>query len=406
MGRFDRAANGAITVRGRTGAGAWERTIQVSLPAIEAKHDVVKTLWARAKVDEILLPRMAQVESQTLDAATKRAVVRLGESYSIATPFTSFVAVEKSRVVVGGKPMLVAVPVELPDGTNWAGFFGEGVQPAQVVAGEESSQSLHFGAADRAEKVSATGSATFTTAVPPATLPANSAAAPPADASIKAKDGKPQGPPSAAAGRRMPGSPMGESKREILAKSVLRDTGRPGAPAGGQAGGLSGGFGGGGGGSGAAPAPASAAPVVQSESLVRAMESADAVFANDDKDEAAKQDASKSAAPVLSEAERDQLVRRLDRRLVMLALAHLLGQGDAIAKLADELGIAVDNGMVLVAMKAEISGKTKDSITGLGAQIVAEESSRNLLIARIPVAQLAKLAAIDGIKRVEPLPPA
>ena len=35
-------------------------------------------------------------------------------------------------VVVGGKPMLVAVPVELPEGTNWAGFFGEGV-PASVA---------------------------------------------------------------------------------------------------------------------------------------------------------------------------------------------------------------------------------------------------------------------------------
>ncbi|MFZ9915087.1 MAG: VIT and vWA domain-containing protein, partial [Phycisphaerales bacterium] len=65
LGRFDRAASGVITVRGRTGAGAWEKSIPVTLPEAEPRHDVVKTLWARAKVDDILLPRMAEVESQS-----------------------------------------------------------------------------------------------------------------------------------------------------------------------------------------------------------------------------------------------------------------------------------------------------------------------------------------------------
>jgi uncharacterized protein (DUF2132 family) len=95
-----------------------------------------RTPWARAKVDAVLAPHLAAVESQSLDALTKRAVVRLGEAYSIATPYTSFVAVEKSRVVVGGKPMLVSVPVELPSGTNWNGFFGEGAGVADVMAAE------------------------------------------------------------------------------------------------------------------------------------------------------------------------------------------------------------------------------------------------------------------------------
>ncbi|MDI9403610.1 MAG: hypothetical protein QM516_07035, partial [Limnohabitans sp.] len=136
MGRFDRAASGEIVVRGRTAAGAWERRVRVDLPAEEAKHDVVKSLWARAKVDDLLLPRLGEVEQGTLDTRTKAAVIRLGEAFSIATPYTSFVAVEKSRVTVGGKPMLVAVPVELPDGTNWAGFFGETVRGGDAVLAE------------------------------------------------------------------------------------------------------------------------------------------------------------------------------------------------------------------------------------------------------------------------------
>jgi len=136
MGRFDRAASGEIVVRGRTAAGAWERRVRVELPAEEAKHDVVKSLWARAKVDDLLLPRLGEVEQGTLDTRTKAAVIRLGEAFSIATPYTSFVAVEKSRVTVGGKPMLVAVPIELPDGTNWAGFFGETVRGGDAVLAE------------------------------------------------------------------------------------------------------------------------------------------------------------------------------------------------------------------------------------------------------------------------------
>jgi len=41
------------------------------------------------------------------------------------TPFTSFVAIEKARVTIGGRALLVPVPIELPQGTRFDGFFGE-----------------------------------------------------------------------------------------------------------------------------------------------------------------------------------------------------------------------------------------------------------------------------------------
>ncbi len=138
LGRFDgngKAAKGEAIVRGRTGAGAWEKKIAVEFPANQPAHDVVQTLWARAKVDDLLLPHMAAVECESLDPKIQRQVVQLGESFHIATRYTSFVAVEKSRVTVGGRSMLVVVPIELPEGTSWAGCFGEGVRnvtPAQL----------------------------------------------------------------------------------------------------------------------------------------------------------------------------------------------------------------------------------------------------------------------------------
>ncbi|MEY2714933.1 MAG: hypothetical protein RIT24_1276 [Planctomycetota bacterium] len=430
LGRFDRAASGAITVRGRTGAGAWERTINVALPAAEAKHDVVKTLWARGKVDEILLPKLAEVESQTLDAPTKRAVIRLGESYSIATPFTSFVAVEKSRVVIGGKPMLVAVPVELPDGTNWEGFFGEGVQPAQVV------DALTRGEPTIASASLDDGSRFWF-------ADANDAKAKSEGASSRADPlgvgggvggavGKPgSSAPAGMSGRRMPSGEQGQRRREIFASTAQRDAGRPGAPGGAlggapaptpatgrAAGGFSGGLVGGGGGTGGAAAPSDAAGNVRKQSEVIAENSGvlqsapnTVVFSREmlaaeteEKDAAAPAEAAKTATPsVLTDAERNQLVRRLDRRLVALALAHLLGQGESIPRLAAELGLDMQNGTLLVAMKADLNAKTKDALAALGCTVVAEEPARSLLVVRVSVAQLAKLPATAGVKRVEPL---
>jgi hypothetical protein len=45
--------------------------------------------------------------------------------FRLMTQFTSFVAVEEKRVVEGGKPRLVQVPVEMPSGVSYEGVFGE-----------------------------------------------------------------------------------------------------------------------------------------------------------------------------------------------------------------------------------------------------------------------------------------
>lgn len=122
--------SGSVTITGRTGHGRYERVIPVEFPAVEAANDSIATLWARAKVDDVLAPYLMQVQQQNLAPNVKAAVVRLGETFSIMTPYTSFIAVEKSRVTIGGQPMLVSVPIELPEGTSWEGFFQSDCPPA------------------------------------------------------------------------------------------------------------------------------------------------------------------------------------------------------------------------------------------------------------------------------------
>ena len=131
------SVSGTVTITGRTGNGRYERVIPVEFPAVESENDAIATLWARAKVDDLLAPHLGAVENQTLAPEIKGQVVRLGEAFSIMTPYTSFVAVEKSRVTISGQPMLVNVPIELPSGTSWEGFFGGDCSPAVLEAQQE-----------------------------------------------------------------------------------------------------------------------------------------------------------------------------------------------------------------------------------------------------------------------------
>ena len=112
---------------------------------------------------------------------------------------------------------------------------------------------------------------------------------------------------------------------------------------------------------------------------------------------------------LLSTAERDRLVRVLDRRLVLLAIAQLLDSAGSVQAIADELGLRLENGTIALAMKVTrtdagaIDPKILQALRTLGATVSAEDASRGLLIVRAPISALIKLAAVDGVKRVEPL---
>lgn len=125
--RYAAAGSGTVVVRGRTGAGPWERRIPVQLagPGSGDAADMLPSLWARSQADDALAPVLKELEQESVPADVRRRVTSLGEGWQIMTPFTSFVAIEKARVTLGGRALLVPVPIELPQGTRWEGFFGE-----------------------------------------------------------------------------------------------------------------------------------------------------------------------------------------------------------------------------------------------------------------------------------------
>ncbi|MFH1268067.1 MAG: hypothetical protein ABIK89_20305, partial [Planctomycetota bacterium] len=123
-GRYEVGGAGTITLRGTTGEGPFERKIEVELPADEPKDDVLASLWARAKVEDLMDRDLAGMQRDNPDPAVKEELLGLGLRYQLLTQYTSFVAVEHVRITEGGQSRTVAVPVEMPEGVSYEGVFG------------------------------------------------------------------------------------------------------------------------------------------------------------------------------------------------------------------------------------------------------------------------------------------
>ena len=117
-GRYQKGMSGTIRLRGKVGGQDFVREISINLPETEAKNDVLATLWARQKIDDLLSAGWdADNNEARVTPALKTAVTKIGLDYRLLTEFTSFVAVEEKIVNYRGKPRKVRVPVYAPAGT-------------------------------------------------------------------------------------------------------------------------------------------------------------------------------------------------------------------------------------------------------------------------------------------------
>ena len=123
-GRYDRPGRATIRLQGQAGGRTVTREIAVNLPALETRHDVLATLWARARVDDLMAQDWAGAQTGNPRPDVREAVTGLGLQFKIMTQFTSFVAVEEMSVTTGGVPRRIEVPVEMPEGVSYEGVFG------------------------------------------------------------------------------------------------------------------------------------------------------------------------------------------------------------------------------------------------------------------------------------------
>jgi Ca-activated chloride channel family protein len=124
-GRLTGLSEGTLALRGHTGAGPFTRQIRVQPPANPVPHDALASLWARAAVTDLMMQDYAAHQHGNVAEEHRRQITALGVDFRLMTPFTSFVAVEEMTVTVGGAPVTVVVPVELPEGVRYEGIFGQ-----------------------------------------------------------------------------------------------------------------------------------------------------------------------------------------------------------------------------------------------------------------------------------------
>ncbi|HLM00982.1 MAG TPA: VIT domain-containing protein, partial [Pyrinomonadaceae bacterium] len=118
-GRYTKAGGGVIRLKGKSFGRETVREINVNFPENEQAHDVLATLWARTRIDDLTSQDYTNQKPEIRDAITN-----LGLEYRLMTQFTSFVAVEERIVTDGGQPRRIEVPVEMPEGVSREGVFG------------------------------------------------------------------------------------------------------------------------------------------------------------------------------------------------------------------------------------------------------------------------------------------
>ncbi len=134
-GRYTAGARGAIRLRGKVGGRDFVREIPVDLPESQPQHDVLSTLWARTRIDDLMSQDYSGVQSGSMKPELRESITQLGLEYRLMTQFTSFVAVEETIVTEGGQPRRIDVPVEMPEGVSYEGVFGERAADRMSVGG-------------------------------------------------------------------------------------------------------------------------------------------------------------------------------------------------------------------------------------------------------------------------------
>ena len=131
-GRFTKAGSGIVKLKGKSFGREIVREIPVTFPENEQNHDVLATLWARTRIDDLTAQDYAGVQSGNPKAEIKDTITNLGIEYRLLTQFTSFVAVEERVVTDGGQPRKIEVPVELPEGVSREGIFGGAIMSSNL----------------------------------------------------------------------------------------------------------------------------------------------------------------------------------------------------------------------------------------------------------------------------------
>ncbi len=92
-GRYKGQGKGTVTVRGDVGSKELKKSMDLELPKEDSSNPEIERMWAWHKVDRLL----KEADRGNAPPRLLDDIVWLGESYSIATEYTSFLVLENDR---------------------------------------------------------------------------------------------------------------------------------------------------------------------------------------------------------------------------------------------------------------------------------------------------------------------
>jgi Ca-activated chloride channel family protein len=132
-GVYTRAGRAKITVSAMTAGRRVQIPVEISLPE-RVDAEPVAALWARKRVDELLAVAGDRITSQTVAQITD-----LGLAFHMVTDYTSFVAIDRTRIVTGdGASRIIEQPALTPAGVNLETAVGPAAAAAPTAYGASS----------------------------------------------------------------------------------------------------------------------------------------------------------------------------------------------------------------------------------------------------------------------------
>jgi Ca-activated chloride channel family protein len=124
FGRYRGAGTASeIKIQGNVEGEDVSWPLLVSLPKEQKQNDVLAKVWARRKIEDLMHSTF-----YAGSPAVEEEVTGIALNYRLMSQYTSFVAVDQKEVgslsEPARPPRRMLVPVPLPDGTQWEGFFG------------------------------------------------------------------------------------------------------------------------------------------------------------------------------------------------------------------------------------------------------------------------------------------
>lgn len=127
-GRYTKGGKGKIWLKGKMAGQDFVREIPVELPETETDHDVLASLWARRRIEDLVGDEVANTQNIPVQDQVREEITKLGLEFKLMTQYTSFVAIddivftgpeEPVRVEVQAQAqLLVQAPAQLLAGTT------------------------------------------------------------------------------------------------------------------------------------------------------------------------------------------------------------------------------------------------------------------------------------------------